>query len=275
MVSHTSNFQASLKMNSVFEAVGKAIKSQLHPAMLGLLIMPWLVAGLVWGVALYFFWTPLTAWLTEALFGGGSGWLASLFGKWGSGSLGGAKGFASAAVALFFVLPLFFSTAMLLVAILAMPAVLSHLSKSSYSDIVRKGSFSLPISVWNSVKALLVFIPGYILTIPLWFVPVLGLLVPLLWWAWLNSRIMRFDSLVEHADAVERSSAIDRHGKEYGLIALVIGVLNYIPPLFLLTPVLSALAFGHFSLSSLRTARTQTLTPTPTPTRKVGLNPHE
>jgi uncharacterized protein involved in cysteine biosynthesis len=259
MASDTSHCEESLTMNAVFDAIGKAIKSQLHPAMLGLLVMPWLVAGLVWGVALYFFWTPLTAWLAEAMFGGGSGWFASLFGKWGSGSWGnavsGAKGIASSAVALFFVLPLFFATAMMLVAVLAMPAVLSHLSKSIYLDVARKGSFSLPISIWNSVKALLIFIPGYLLTIPLWFVPVLGLLVPLLWWAWLNSRVMRFDSLVEHADTPERRSMIEKHKKEYGLIALVIGVLNYIPPLFLLTPVLSALAFGHFSLSILRSAR--------------------
>jgi hypothetical protein len=83
--------------------------------------------------------------------------------------------------------------------------------------------------------------------------------VPLFWWAWLNSRIMRFDSLVEHASVPERALYVKKYARQYWLIAAVIGLLNYIPPLFILTPVLSALAFAHFSLGLLRFNRAKEL----------------
>jgi hypothetical protein len=40
------------------------------------------------------------------------------------------------------------------------------------------------------------------------------------------------------------------------VLGLACAALNYIPPLFLIAPVLSALVFGHYSLSRLREMRT-------------------
>jgi Etoposide-induced protein 2.4 (EI24) len=240
-----------------FAAIGKAIVSQLQPSMLALLVMPWLVAFLFWGVFIYFSWLPITAAIGDFIFGGdANGWLMSLVNRWG---MANAKPALSGTLTIVFFLPLAFATAMVLVAVLAMPAVIRHLSAQGYSGLEKLGSFSIAASIWNSAKALLVFIPGYLLTIPLWFVPIIGLAVPLFWWAWLNSRIMRFDSLVEHASIQERSLYIKQYAKQYWLIAAVIGLLNYIPPLFILTPVLSALAFAHFSLGLLRFNRAKLL----------------
>jgi len=83
--------------------------------------------------------------------------------------------------------------------------------------------------------------------------------VPWLWWSWLTARVMRFDSLVEHADARERKAAIASRRAEYFVLALLVTALNYVPPLFLITPVLSALAFSHYSLALLREQRTAPL----------------
>ena len=55
----------------------------------------------------------------------------------------------------------------------------------------------------------------------------------------------------------ERDALIGQHRREYLALALLVTALNYVPPLFLITPVLSALAFGHFSLSALRQLRAQ------------------
>ena len=82
-----------------------------------------------------------------------------------------------------------------------------------------------------------------------------GLIVPWLWWGWLTARLMRFDSLVEHADTQERRELIQRHRRSFLLLGLLVSALNYIPPLFLVTPVLSALAFAHYSLALLRVER--------------------
>jgi hypothetical protein len=237
-------------------AIGKAVASQFRPSMLALLIVPWLVSVFVWGLILVLAWTPVTSAFGDFIFGDGTGWMYSMLKRWG---LGDMKTYVSVALTAFLFVPLMFITAMLIVTVFAMPAVIRHLSINGYGDVVKQGGFAVLPSLWNALSAMLVFIPGYLLTIPLWFVPVLGLLVPLFWWAWLNSRVMRFDSLVEHASAKERAMISQQYAKQYWLIALAIGALNYIPPLFLLTPVLSALAFGHFSLSVLRSTRSSAL----------------
>ncbi|MBN9425424.1 MAG: EI24 domain-containing protein [Burkholderiales bacterium] len=113
----------------------------------------------------------------------------------------------------------------------------------------------MPASLWNALLAVVVFSIGYLLTIPLWLVPPLALVVPWLWWSWLTARAMRFDSLVEHASADERRAVIGTRRREYFVLALLVTALNFIPPLFLITPVLSALAFAHYSLARLREAR--------------------
>jgi hypothetical protein len=66
---------------------------------------------------------------------------------------------------------------------------------------------------------------------------------------------MRLDSVIEYADAGERRLLLARYKRDYLALAMLVSVLNYIPPLFLVTPVLSALAFGHYSLAALRAER--------------------
>jgi hypothetical protein len=110
-------------------------------------------------------------------------------------------------------------------------------------------------SVWNAVSSSLLFVAGYLVSLPLWLVPPLALVVPWLCWSWLTARVMRFDSLVEHASAAERRAAIANRRGEYFVLALLVTALNYVPPLFLVTPVLSALAFCHYSLAALREQR--------------------
>jgi Etoposide-induced protein 2.4 (EI24) len=252
---------AKSSKSSWLNAIGLAIGSQFHPKMLSLLFLPWLVALLLWALIGFFAWTPITQLFSTLLFGGDSGgWVYSTLAKWG---FTGAKDFVANSLTLMLLVPLAFASAMVFVAVFAMPAVIRYLSAVTYRDVARQGDLALAGSMWNALRALLIFIPGYILTIPLWFVPIAGLLVPWLWWAWLNARVMRFDSLAEHATPAERTKIVNAQSKQYGLIALVIGALNYIPPLFLLTPVLSALAFAHFSLSTLRSERSVTLPVTP------------
>src|SRR5690606_34523622 len=111
--------------------------------------------------------------------------------------------------------------------------------------------------VLNAIIALLVFAIGYLVSLPLWLIPPLALIVPWLWWSWLTARVMRLDSLVEYAGADERRLLVKENRREYLLLGMVVSALNYVPPLFLVTPVLSALAYGHYSLALLRDQRLQ------------------
>ena len=228
-----------------------AVVSQFHPKMLALLFLPWAVSLVLWGLIAWFAWTPLTQ-LFAVMLAGDSGWMATMMSKL---SLSDAHKWLASALAFMLIVPMMFVTAMVIMSVFAMPAVIRYLSSGDYKDLAQQGSLSIASSGLNVLRTLLVFIPGYLLSIPLWFIPVVGLLVPVLWWGWLNARIMRFDSLTEHATPGEREALISKNSKSYLLIGVVVSALNYIPPLFLLTPILCALAFGHFSLSLLRNCR--------------------
>ncbi|HRA77617.1 MAG TPA: EI24 domain-containing protein [Burkholderiaceae bacterium] len=240
-------------MQRVLAAFGRAAASQLHPKMLSLLVVPFVLAIVFWVLTAYLVWTPLTEWLQGWLFGGG--FMASVA-EWAAGyGLKGLREWIPALIALLLVVPVMFATAVVLIAVFAMPVVIRHLGGGAYRDVERIGSLSVAASGWNAASASLLFVAGYLLTLPLWLIPPLALVVPWLWWSWLTARVMRFDSLVEHADVRERKAAIASRRREYFVLALLVTALNYIPPLFLITPVLSALAFSHYSLALLREQR--------------------
>jgi len=241
-------------VSATLNAFFRALRSQLHPKMLALLVVPFVVAILFWVVVAAVVWDPLIDWLRVELFEG-SGvlrWIHGWTARFGASDLGGL---ASALVALMLIVPLMFVTALLLIALFAMPAVNRHLVGRAYRDVERRGRWSIAAGLWNAVSATAVFTVGYLLTMPLWLIPPLGFVVPWLFWGWLTARVMRFDSLVEFADPAERRTLIRRHRLDYLVLGLLVTVLNYVPPLFLLTPTLSALAFGHFSLDALRRSR--------------------
>ncbi|MGD9943617.1 MAG: EI24 domain-containing protein [Burkholderiaceae bacterium] len=240
-------------MDRILKAFGRALVSQLHPKMLALIIVPFIVAIVFWVLAAFLVWTPLTGWLQGALFDGG--FMATVHGWAAQIGLGGLRDWLPVLLALLMLVPLMFVSAVVLIAVFAMPIVVRHLGGGPYRDVERRGSLALAASLWNALSAALVFGIGYLLTLPLWLIPPLALVVPWLWWSWLTARAMRFDSLVEHASADERRGIIAVRRREYFGLALLVTALNFIPPLFLITPVLSALAFAHYSLARLREAR--------------------
>ncbi len=241
-------------MDRALTAFLRAIASQLHPKMLALLLVPFAVAVVFWAVVALLVWDPLIEWLRVQFFEG-PGVANWIYGQAERFGLEGLRGVVTAAVGLMLIVPLMFVTALLIIALFSMPAVNRHLGAGPYRDVERRGSWSLVANLWNAVVATLVFLVGYLVTLPLWLIPPLGFIVPWLWWGWLTARLMRFDSLVEHADPGERAATISGQRRPYFLLGMMVTALNYIPPLFLVTPVLSALAFSHYSLALLREER--------------------
>ncbi|MCM5569765.1 EI24 domain-containing protein [Burkholderiaceae bacterium FT117] len=235
-------------MERVLKAFGRSIVSQLHPKMLGLLVLPFVVSLLFWILTAWLVWSPLTDWLAAAIF---DGWLSGVYG-WAQGAgLGGIRDWIPALIALLLVVPASWVTAVAIVAIFAMPLVMRFLATRDYPSVARRGTGSPLPGIWNLLLAIPLFAIGYLLTLPLWLIPPLALVVPWFWWSWLTARVMRLDSLVEFAAPDERRALEQRYRREYLLLAMVVSALNLIPPLFLVTPVLSALAFGHYSLARL------------------------
>jgi len=241
-------------ISRVAVALGRGLLSQLHPMMLALLLVPLIGAVTVWALSAWYFWQPLTAWLRLTWFTG-DGWLARACAWAASVGLVGLDHWISNLLAFLLTFPLVIVSALGLIAVLAMPMVVRFVGVRHYRDVEARGSLGVLAGVGNLAKTLLVFIPGYLLTTPLWLIPPLALIVPWLWWGWFTARLLSFDSSVEYASADERKRLLRRERGSYLVLALACTALNYIPPLFLVAPVLSALVFAHYSLARLRELR--------------------
>lgn len=244
-------------MSDVFRAVFKALVSQLHPRMLWLAIWPFLLSLIVWG--------GLAWWLREealtalhGLLNGLTvvGWIDASLGTLG---MGGFKVFLAPLIFIGLLIPTIIVSALLIIALYAMPALIRHVAERNYPDVARmpagSGLGTFLVSVSNSLWVTLVFIAGWLLTMPFWLIAPLALLLPVLWLTWLTARILRVDSLLEHASPAEREVLIARHGRSYYALGIVVTLMNFIPPLFFFAPVFSGLAFTHFSLHALRNLR--------------------
>ena len=238
----------------VVSALARGLASQFTPRKLALLVLPFLVAIGFWVVTAWFLWDPVTGWFQTIIFQG-DGWMARGYRWIAPFGLSGLSTWVPNLFAFLLLVPIAIATALALIALLAMPVVIRHLSRESYPDLHRQGSLALGANLWNVARSLLVFIAGYLLTMPLWLIPPLARIVPWLWWGWLTARLMRFDSLVEHASRTERQRLIQSDRRAFLMLGLTVSLLNYIPPLFLVAPVLSALVFAHYSLSRLREQR--------------------
>lgn len=146
-------------------------------------------------------------------------------------------------------------SASLLAAIVIMPLMLKHLSATEYRDVAAMGKDSFVAAAANSVLASLLFVIGWLVTIPLWLIPGFSLLMPLLLMGWLNRRTFAYDALSMHATEVEWQSLRGQHKGPMFMLGLIMALLAHIPIIGLLVPALAALAFVHYGLETLRRSR--------------------
>ena len=242
-------------MNDIARAMFRALVSQFHPRMLWLAIWPFLVALLFWGVLGFLFREPAVDGLARIA-------SQSALGSWieaGFGWVGVAGGLYVLAALLYIALvfALMVLTALLIIATVAMPAVVEHVASRDYPTLARKNGGTWAGSVANALWISVVFLIGFVLTIPLWLFAPLALLVPLLWWGWATARMFRYDALVVHASSEERKTLFARHGKAFFAIGTLVSLLNFVPPLFFLVPILGGLAFTHYGLHALERLRAE------------------
>ena len=111
------------------------------------------------------------------------------------------------------------------------------------------------VSAWNAVWVGGLFILGWLLTMPLWLFPPLAVILPIFWWTFAITRMLRVDAVIEHATPEERRYLWKRHQRQWWLIGFCLALINLIPPAWLIMPVFSSLVFAHFGLEALRQHR--------------------
>jgi hypothetical protein len=85
--------------------------------------------------------------------------------------------------------------------------------------------------------------------------------LPIFWWAFAFTRMLRVDAIIEHASSKERRFIWRAHNRQFWLIGLCLALMNLFPPAWLFLPVFSALVYAHFSLEALRQLRGQDAAP--------------
>lgn len=240
-------------MHEVLRAFLKAFRSQMHPRMLLLALLPFFGALLLWGSLLYAYWEPLTQWMRNFLLAWS--WLDWLDQSIAALGLVWLKTLLVPLLVVVVALPLTLLTAVLLVSTLAMPIILSHLRAHEYADVAEQGTSVLSKSLANTLIATLIFVMGWLLTLPLWLIPPLGLMLPFFWVTYLNVRILRLDALVQHASETELPFLLQQHSGRLWSLGALVTLLCTLPLMWIVAPVFSGLAFAHYQLAALRSLR--------------------
>jgi hypothetical protein len=95
----------------------------------------------------------------------------------------------------------------------------------------------------------------FIVSIPLWAIPPLWPVIPLVILGWGNQRLLRHDALAEHADRDEMARIFrDRRGGMY-LLGLLMALAAYVPLVGFAAPVVFGLAFIRYLLAALHDLR--------------------
>ncbi|QPF76496.1 EI24 domain-containing protein [Roseateles sp. DAIF2] len=262
-------------MGRLADACWRAAAYCLHPRVIGLSLLPLLIAaGLTVGLA-YFFWeaavdgvrATLESWLlVESLLR----WLASMGGE-------GFRSVIAPALVIAMAVPVVLVLSLVLVALLMTPSVVALVAERRFPQLERKRGASwwqgLAWSLLCSVGALL----ALFLSMPFWLIPPLVLVLPPLIWGWLSYRVFAFDVLAEHASAAERKRLMREHRLPLLGMGVITGYLGAAPSLIwafsmltvVFAPVLvvltvwlytlvfafSTLWFAHYALAALAALR--------------------
>ncbi|OZA30830.1 MAG: hypothetical protein B7X93_01725 [Hydrogenophilales bacterium 17-61-9] len=236
-------------MTRIFDALARALRDLFSLRVLWVAVWPMLVAMLLWlalGVA---FWRTFSGWLEYGLDRIGiQVWLAELEPAWIANGI-------QALLHLMLFVPLVMLTALVLTALFAMPTLVRVVAERDYPQLKRENGGGFIGSVWNAAIAIAVFAALWLLTLPLWLIGA-GVLIPFVAAAYLNQRLFRYDAIAEHAAPAEMAALFERERGGWWGLGLLTGLIQFVPVLNLLGPVLAALAFIHYGLARLNRQRT-------------------
>jgi hypothetical protein len=238
-------------MTAISRALAKALVSLLHPKMLFLMVWPLLIALAFWTALGVLFWTQAISWLAEEIGATpGLDWMVTLWPL----SLLGAHHLAWLALLLLFI-PAVLVSAVLIIGLFAMPAMVNHVESRDYAGLARHNGSGLAGALWNSVAALLLLTLLALASLPLWLLPPLWPVLPVLLFAYFNQRVFSYDALAEHASQAELGLVIRRNRGQLFVLGILLSLASHIPFLGFFTPVYAGLVFIHFCLDRLEDLR--------------------
>ena len=237
-------------MPSLLVVLARAMRDLAQPRIFAVLFLPMLGAIVLWSVLAFFFWDAWTESFRSLIEGTAvTRWLAARGVTWVLESL-------SVVVVIALLVPATLITAVLITELVAMPVVVSVVSRA-YPALEKRPGGSIAGSLANAAAGIAIFLVLWLVTLPLWLTGIGALILPPLVSAYLNQRLLRYDALSEHASREEYREIVSRHkARLYGL-GVMLAPLYYVPFVNLAAPVISGLAFTHFGLGALAALRQQ------------------
>jgi len=238
----------SAPLGAALDALIRALPLLVDRRVLQLVLLPFAGAAVLWLVLLVAAWSPI------------QGAFATLLAKWlafaGMGDALDAVAAFGAGVIAFVLLSLTAgAVAIAVLAVLAGPVFVQAAGSRYFRDLERRRGGTVAGGVANAAVALAVWLPLWLVVLPLWFVPGVGVALSLALSAWLNQRLFRYDALAEHASAEERRAVLARaRGRLFGL-GLALAPLALVPFVNVAAPIYSGLAFTVLCLAELAALR--------------------
>ena len=247
------------KAISPLTAFQRAILSQLQPAMLALALLPVVVFAVIWGWILWVTWAHWIGALDSLL--GVLPWAGEWFAHAPGESSGWFANLLGGTLAILIYVLLVLVSALTFVSTFGMPLMLRHVARD-YPELARLQGGSFTGSLKNALWAIFWFSLFSLITLPLWFVPLLGWCVPLILFGLLNARVLRYDALADHASADEMLLLARAPRLYWRILGFGGALLNVIPVLWFFSTTLTGLAFIHYALAALAAHRTTSTTST-------------
>jgi len=152
---------------------------------------------------------------------------------------------SGASVATFLVAYMLFIIIVALLTSLYSEKLLIALAKKRYPEVPVVGSAEIITSILLTLKASIVFLLLFILTLPLLFIPIFGQVVILYLWSVLLKEPTIYDvgSLF-----INDKTLLKEKRKQTKILAMIAALFNYIPLLNIFAPVFAQILFLHHIL---------------------------
>lgn len=225
----------------VVSALLRAVPLFFSARLFALVLLPLVLASLVWLVVAWWAWDPLVGWLSRSLF------------AW-SGSFGGVAAGMLAALLLTFAAVL---TAVTAIAVLAMPVIVDGVAARDFPALERRRGGTFAGSIVNALGTIAMFVPAWLLALLLLAIPPVYVAVGIVLNAWLNQRLFRYDALALHADAAELRTVIRSARGRLFRLGLAVAPLSFVPLVNLLAPLYAGIAFTYLCLDELTALRSR------------------
>jgi len=214
--------------------------------MLWLMVWPMLVSLVIWGVV------AVVAWMRLAMS------LAAILKEWLEPALGfirldfGDATLIAAHVILFLLfVPLVYVTALFILGVFGMQKMVDYVAERSFPQLERRHGGSVAGSIGNGLAGLGGMLGLFVLSLPLWLIPPLWPLIPLVVLTWGNQRLLRYDALAEHADKAEMARIFGERRTSLYTLGFLLALVAFVPLVQFLGPVVFGLAFIRYLLGTL------------------------